>query len=182
MRLTSLSVVAFCVGMVGCTGLPDGIEPVSDFDADRYLGTWYEIARFDHSFEEGLTNVVAEYSYNDDGSIKVINRGYSPEEGEWQEADGKAWFVGSEDVGHLKVSFFGPFYSSYAVFGLDRENYQYSYVTGYNRDYLWFLSRTPTVSDEALDDFRSAAQAQGFDMDGLIMVDQDRHLSGSGKD
>lgn len=182
MRLASLPIVALSIIMAGCTGLPDGIEPVSGFNADRYLGTWYEIARFDHSFEEGLTNVIAEYRYNDDGSIEVINRGYSPEEGEWQEAEGKAWFVGDEDVGHLKVSFFGPFYSSYVVFELDQDDYQYAYVTGYDRDYLWFLSRTPTVSEQALEDFRSVAEAEGFDTDNLIIVEQDRNRSESESD
>lgn len=164
-----------CAVMVGCTGVPDGIEPVTGFDADRYLGTWYEIARLDHSFEEGLDNVTAEYRYNDDGSIRVINRGYSREDGKWQEAQGRARFVGDEDVGHLRVSFFGPFYASYVVFGLEREDYRYAWVTGYNRDYLWFLSRTPTVSDQAMEDFRQAARASGFDLDELIVVDQRRN-------
>lgn len=164
-----------CATLAGCTGVPDDIEPVTGFDADRYLGTWYEIARFDHSFEEGLDNVTAEYRYNDDGSIRVINRGYSAEEGEWQEAEGKAWFVDDKDVAHLKVSFFGPFYASYVVFGLDREDYQYAWVTGYNRDYLWFLSRTPTVSDQAMEDFRQGARANGFDLEELIVVDQQRN-------
>lgn len=169
--------IAGALGLVlaGCTGVPDDIEPVQGFDADRYLGTWYEIARYDHSFEEGLENVTAEYSLNDDGSIKVINRGYSTEEGEWQEAEGTAKFVEDEETAHLKVSFFGPFYASYVVFGLDRENYEYSYVTGYDRDYLWFLSRTPTVSDKAMEEFRDAARANGFDLDKLIMVDQSRN-------
>lgn len=174
MRLAAFPIIAIGATMLGCTGLPDNIEPVSGFDADRYLGTWYEIARFDHSFEEGLDNVTAEYRYNEDGSIRVINRGYSREEGEWQEAEGKAWFVGEENVAHLKVSFFGPFYSSYAVFGLDQA-YQHAYVTGYDRDYLWFLSRTPTVSDQAMDDFRESARANGFDLDKLIVVDQQRN-------
>lgn len=182
MRLAPLPIVALSIAITGCTGLPDGIEPVSGFNADRYLGTWYEIARLDHSFEEGLTNVIAEYRYNDDGSIEVINRGYSSEEGEWQEAEGKAWFVGDEDVGHLKVSFFGPFYSSYVVFELDQDDYQYAYVTGYDRDYLWFLSRTPTVSDQALDNFRSVAEAEGFDLDELIIVEQERNLPESESD
>lgn len=175
MRLASLSIAALGATLLGCTGLPDNIEPVSGFDADRYLGTWYEIARFDHSFEEGLDNVTAQYRYNDDGSIRVINRGYSSEEGEWKEAEGKAWFLGDEDVAHLKVSFFGPFYASYVVFGLDQADYQYAYVTGYNRDYLWFLSRTPTVSDEAMENFRDAARANGFALDELIVVDQQRN-------
>ena len=166
--------VAALIGMTGCTGLPEGIEPVSGFESDRYLGTWYEIARLDHSFERGLTNVRAEYSRNDDGSIEVINRGYNVEKGKWEEADGRAVFVEDESTGHLKVSFFGPFYASYVVFELDKEQYSYAFVTGYNRDYLWFLSRTPEVSEEAMEAFRRRAKAEGFDFEGLIMVDQSR--------
>lgn len=160
--------------LVACTGVPEGIEPVTGFDGERYLGTWYEIARLDHSFERGLSNVRAEYSRNEDGSIQVINRGYNREEGAWEVADGRAVFVEGENTGHLKVSFFGPFYASYVVFELDREAYSYAYVTGYNRDFLWFLSRTPTVSDQAIDAFRARASALGFDLSELIMVDQSR--------
>jgi len=168
------SLIAGFVALAGCTGLPEDIEPVTGFDGDRYLGTWYEIARLDHSFERGLTNVRAEYSRNDDGSIEVINRGYNAEEEQWEEADGRAVFVEDENTGHLKVSFFGPFYASYVVFELDKEEYSYAYVTGYDRDYLWFLSRTPEVSDEAMETFRERARAEGFDLEELIIVDQSR--------
>lgn len=162
------------LALAGCTGVPEGIEPVTGFNAERYLGTWYEIARLDHSFERGLSNVHVEYSRNDDGSIKVINRGYNTEEGKWEIADGRAVFVEDEDTGHLKVSFFGPFYASYVVFELDKKNYSYAFVTGYNRDYLWFLSRTPEVSEEAIEAFRQRARAEGFNLEDLIMVEQDR--------
>lgn len=162
------------VGLAGCTSLPEDIEPVTGFDSDRYLGTWYEIARLDHSFERGLTNVRAEYSRNDDGSIKVINLGYNAEDGKWEEADGRAVFVEDENMGHLKVSFFGPFYASYVVFELDKEEYSFAYVTGYNRDYLWFLSRTPEVSEKAMRTFKERAKAEGFDLEELIIVDQSR--------
>ena len=168
------SLIAGLIGLAGCTGLPEDIEPVTGFESDRYLGTWYEIARLDHSFERGLTNVRAEYSRNEDGSIKVINRGYNAEEGKWEEADGRAVFVEDEKTGHLKVSFFGPFYASYVVFELDKEGYSYAYVTGYNRDYLWFLSRTPEVSEEAIEAFRDRATAEGFDLNELILVGQEK--------
>ncbi|NMT64820.1 lipocalin family protein [Marinobacter orientalis] len=160
--------------LAGCTGVPDGIEPVSDLDVERYKGTWYEIARLDHSFEEGLSNVTADYSLQDDGSIRVINRGYSEEDGKWEEAEGRAVFVDDEANGHLKVSFFGPFYASYVVFRLDQD-YRFAYITGYDRDYVWFLSRTPTVDDETLAEFKKTAEARGFDLDELIIVDQSRN-------
>lgn len=170
MKLLSILVSALLL-LVGCTGVPDGIDPVSGFDQERYLGTWYEIARLDHSFEEGLSQVTAEYTLNDDGSIRVINRGYHQADGQWQEAEGRALFVDNHSIGHLKVSFFGPFYSSYVVFELD-EDYSRAYISGYNRNYLWLLSRTPQVSEEELEAFKSRATAAGFNLDELIIVDQ----------
>ena len=170
MKLSALLTTLLLL-LAGCTGLPKGIEPVTGFDQDRYLGTWYEIARLDHSFEEGLSQVTAEYTLNDDGSIKVINRGYNEENGEWEAAEGRAQFVGDTDVGHLKVSFFGPFYGSYVVFGLD-DDYTTAYLTSYNRDYLWLMSRTPEVSDEVLGAFKDRAEAEGFELGELIVVEQ----------
>ena len=170
---TGLAVIVLLFLMTGCTGVPKGIEPVTGFDQQRYLGTWYEIARLDHSFEEGLSQVTAEYSLNNDGSIKVINRGYNAEAGEWKEAEGRAVFVGDSDVGHLKVSFFGPFYASYVVFELD-DQYTTAYITGYDRDYLWLMSRTPEVSDEVLDAFKERAEAEGFELGELTVVEQSR--------
>ena len=170
---TGLAVIALLFLMTGCTGVPKGIEPVTGFDQQRYLGTWYEIARLDHSFEEGLSQVTAEYSLNNDGSIKVVNRDYNAEAGEWKEAEGRAVFVGDSNVGHLKVSFFGPFYASYVVFELD-DQYTTAYITGYDRDYLWLMSRTPEVSDEVLDAFKARAEAEGFELGELIVVEQSR--------
>lgn len=169
--MKSLTIAIAALLLVGCTGVPKGIEPVTGFDQERYLGTWYEIARLDHSFEEGLNRVTAEYVPNDDGSIKVINRGYNQAKGEWEEAKGRAVFVDDNDIAHLKVSFFGPFYSSYVVFELD-EDYAKAYITGYNRDYLWFLSRTPQVSEAELEAFKTRAAAEGFALEELIVVEQ----------
>lgn len=177
MRLLSVTIAAL-LALVGCTGVPKGIEPVTGFDQQRYLGTWYEIARLDHSFEEGLSNVTAEYSLNEDGSIKVINRGYNKAKGEWKEAEGRALFVEDNNTAHLKVSFFGPFYSSYVVFELD-DDYSQAFITGYNRDYLWFLSRTPQVSEAELDAFRRRAAAEGFDLNELIVVEHEEAPAGS---
>ena len=173
MTLRNLFVFFVSAFVVACTGVPDNVQPVSELDLERYKGTWYEIARLDHSFEEGLTDVTASYSINDDGSVRVINRGYSAEEGGWQEAEGHAVQVEGAPEGHLKVSFFGPFYASYVVFRLD-EDYQTAYVTGYNKDYLWLLSRTPTISEERLDRFRNLVKEKGYPTDELILVDQSR--------
>ena len=108
----------------------------------------------------------------EDGGINVINRGFSPENKKWKEAIGKAYFVNSTDEGYLKVSFFGPFYGSYVVFDLDKENYQYAFVSGPDLSYLWLLSRTPVVSDEVLSDFVAKAESLGYETTDLIMVNQ----------
>ena len=161
-----------CLLLAGCTSLPDGVQPVGGFEVDRYLGTWYEIARLDHSFERGLTRVTAEYARREDGGVDVLNRGYDAARGVWDEARGKAYFVRDSDEGYLKVSFFGPFYGAYVVFGLDREEYAYSYVSGPNRKYLWLLARTPTVEPAVIERFVETARGLGYPTDDLIFVDQ----------
>ncbi|UXD88893.1 lipocalin family protein [Thalassolituus hydrocarboniclasticus] len=154
----------------GCLGMPKSVEPVSGFELKNYLGKWYEVARLDHPFERGLSRVTAEYTARDGGGITVINRGYSEEKNEWKEADGKAYFVNSPTEGYLKVSFFGPFYGSYVVFELDRENYSYAFVSGPDTDYLWLLSRTPSVDPEIMDKFVRMSEARGFDTSRLVNV------------
>tara|TARA_B110000008_G_scaffold46541_1_gene44733 strand:+ start:6177 stop:6707 length:531 start_codon:yes stop_codon:yes gene_type:complete len=163
--LTSLS-------LFGCIGSPEGVYPVTGFQLSAYLGKWYEIARLDHSFERGMSSVTATYSMRDDGGVEVLNKGFKDDAQEWSEAEGKAYFVESSDIGHLKVSFFGPFYGSYIVFELDAVDYQYAFISGMNADYLWLLARTPTVSDELAEHFIQSASALGFDTEQLIFVDQ----------
>lgn len=157
-----------------CTNLPEGITPVSDFEINKYLGKWYEIARLDHSFERGLDKVSAVYSLREDGGIKVVNKGYSNREKDWSEAEGKAYLVKSKDEGLLRVSFFGPFYGSYIIFELDKENYQYSFVAGNSRSYLWLLSRTPMVSQDIINKFVIRSKELGFEIEKLIYVNQSR--------
>jgi len=170
MRLYLLGLLSFILS--SCLGMPEGVHPVKEFDLNKYLGRWYEIARLDHSFERGLHGVTAEYSLRDDGGVRVINKGFSVEEHKWKEAEGKAYFVRGKDEGYLKVSFFGPFYGSYIVFELDKENYQYAFVSSNNTSYLWLLARSPNVSKEIMDRFVKKSKALGFDTDGLIFVEQ----------
>lgn len=157
--------------LFGCTSKPEGVEPIQNFELKPYLGKWFEIARLDHSFERGLSNVTAEYELREDGGVTVINRGYSQEEQSWKQAEGKAYFVDEPSTGHLKVSFFGPFYSSYIIFELG-EDYDYAFISGYNRDYLWLLSRQPLVDSATLERFKQVARDKGFAVDELILVDQ----------
>lgn len=169
-----LTVLITSLFLVGCTSnsIPQGVTPVTNFDATRYTGTWYEIARLDHSFERGLSKVTAEYTLNPDNTLTVINKGYSESKQKWQQATGKARFVGDTSTAHLKVSFFGPFYGGYIVFELDKTNYQYALVSGPDHSYLWLLSRTPTISEPLKQQLIDKAQAAGFDTQKLIMVQQ----------
>jgi apolipoprotein D and lipocalin family protein len=158
--------------LAGCAQIPDGIEPVGGFDAERYLGKWYEVARLDHSFERGMDNVTATYTARDDGGIDVLNRGYVRAKGEWEEARGRAKFVGARDRGSLKVSFFGPFYGGYNVIDLDPD-YQLSLVAGPSRKYLWILARQPDPPRVAVDRVVERAAELGFDTSALIWVRHD---------
>ena len=165
--------LAICALMLcGCLGMPKSVQPVTGFELNRYLGKWYEIARLDHSFERGLTQVAAEYRLRDDGGVQVLNRGFSASANKWKEAEGKAYFVNGASEAYLRVSFFGPFYGSYVVFELDRENYQYAFVSGPSTKYLWLLARTPSVGPEVIEKFVQMSKARGFDTDGLIFLQQ----------
>ena len=163
--------IALALLLAGCVDKPDNIEPVKPFEAQRYLGKWYEIARLDHSFERGLSQVTADYSMRDDGDIKVVNRGYDAAKKEWKESEGKAKFVGAKDEGYLKVSFFGPFYGSYIVFDL-APDYSHSLVSGPDKSYLWILSRTPQMDASTQKRLVDKAQALGYDTSKLIYVKQ----------
>jgi len=157
----------------GCMTIPESRQPVTNFDLDQYLGKWYEIARLDHPFERGLEQVTAEYSLNFDGSVKVLNRGFSVKKNEWSQAEGRAKYAKDKETGYLKVSFFGPFYASYIIFELDKENYEYAYISGKKTNYLWFLSRNPIVSEKEKQKFIKRAKAAGFNTDELIFVKHD---------
>lgn len=159
------------LGLSACTGIPEGTQPVDGFDAERYLGRWYEIARFDHSFEDGLDCVTADYARRDDGGIRVINRGVDLEAGEVDVAEGKAYPTGKEGQGRLKVSFFGPFYAGYNVLAL-ADDYAWALVAGPDRDYLWILSRTPELAPDTYRELVDRAATLDFPVDALIAVEQ----------
>ncbi len=165
------SLFALLLLLAGCAGKPEGITPVSGFELNRYLGTWYEIARLDHSFERGLERVSAHYSLREDGGVRVINRGFNSERGEWKQAEGKAYFVEGPEVAHLRVSFFGPFYGAYVVFELD-DDYQYALVSGPSRDYFWLLARQPELDPALKQRLIARAREAGFETDRLIFVAQ----------
>ena len=155
-----------------CSTIPDGAKAVKPFDKEKYLGKWYEIARFDFKFERNLNNTTANYSINEDGSIKVVNRGYNYEKKQWKEAIGIAKFIGKPDVAMLKVSFFRPFYSGYNVIALDSE-YKYALVAGKNSSYLWILARETTIPETVKQNYLKIAENLGFKTSSLIWVEHD---------
>ena len=158
--------------LAGCTAVPQGITPVKDFDLDRYLGTWYEIARLDHRFERGLSRVSATYSKRSDGGVDVLNRGFNNQTAQWKEARGRAYFIDEPDVARLKVTFFWPFYGGYNVIELDREDYSYALVCGPNKKYLWILARTRKLDAKIMEVLIAKAQKLGFNTSELILVEQ----------
>jgi len=153
--------VGVIVLLAGCTKVPTGLKPVQNFELNRYLGTWHEIARLDHSFERGLKNVTAEYSIREDGGVKVINTGTNRQTNELKQAEGKAYFLGSDKVASLKVSFFGPIYGGYHVVKLDLD-YQMALVIGPSKDYAWILSRSTQPGLSRCESYYQAAEQLGI--------------------
>lgn len=144
-----------------CATAPEGAVVIVPFNLEKYLGTWYEIARMDFRFERDLNNVTATYSLNKDGTVKVNNQGYNYLTKEWKQAIGKAKLAGKPDEAKLKVSFFGPFYSPYNVIELDEE-YKYALVVGKNLKYIWILSREKTIPEEIKQKYLQKAEKLGF--------------------
>lgn len=170
----SLAATLFLLCLAGCsTSPPTGIRPVTPFDVNRYTGTWFEIARLDHVFERGLTDVNATYRAQPDGSLTVINRGFDPDNGTWKQAIGKALFTGDNHTGSLKVSFFGPFYGGYHVVGLD-QNYRWALVVGPDRDNFWILARDRRLPDDLKSELLQKARSLGIETGKLIWVSQNR--------
>jgi apolipoprotein D and lipocalin family protein len=154
--------------IAGCTGIPNGVTAIKDFELKKYLGTWHEIARLDHRFERGLEKISATYSLRNDGGIDVVNQGRDEVSGEWNKVEGKAYFIDRQNVGRLKVSFFGPFYGGYNIIALDKQNYSYAMIAGPDKDYLWILSRTPQLPSTTLNALIEQAKTQGFATNKLI--------------
>jgi apolipoprotein D and lipocalin family protein len=170
--LAVLGVFAIAV-LHSCKTIPKGAVAVTPFDSKKYLGRWYEIARMDFRFEKNLKNTTADYSFNANGRIKVVNRGYNYKTSKWKQSNGKAKFVGDENEAKLKVSFFGPFYAGYNVIALDVD-YRYALVAGKNLDYLWLLSRQKEMPENIKKDYLQKAAAIGYDTSKLVWVEQDK--------
>ena len=167
------SMIAGLMLFISCSSIPEGAKAVENFNKKEYLGKWYEIARLDVSFEKNLNNTSAEYSLNEDGTIRVVNRGYNTKKKKWTKAVGKAKFVEDENIGRLKVSFFGPFYGGYNVVALD-PNYKYALVAGSSLKYLWLISRETSVPNKVKSDYLQIAEEIGYNTANLIWIEHDK--------
>lgn len=169
----SLFSLAFLASCATSAYADDPLKTVDELELGRYLGGWYEIARYQHGFEKNLVGAKAEYSLRDDGRIQVVNSGFKNTlDGRYTSVKAVAWRPDETVAGALKVKFFNLFTSDYLVFGLDQENYQWALVGDNNRKYLWFLSRTPEVSPELLEEMKMMATEQGYDLTKVFMVPQ----------
>lgn len=156
-----------------CASIPKKAKAVQNFDANKYLGNWYEIARFDYRFEKNMDNVTAQYSLKNNGKIKVFNSGHDYKKEIWKSSTGEAKFRINKTVGALKVSFFKPFYAGYNVIAID-EDYRYALVAGRNLKYLWLLSREKTIPEAVKQRYLKLAEEIGYDTTELIWVKQDK--------
>ncbi len=150
-----------------CKTMPKQMSPVSGFDPNRFLGEWYEIARYDFMFEKNMSKVRAAYFMNGNGTIKIVNSGYDFVAQKYKTKTGTAKFVGPQSEGRLKVTFFWPFYSGYNVVALD-QNYQYALIAGDNLNLMWILSRTPTIPDDIKNNYLDIARQMGYNTSKLI--------------
>lgn len=140
---------------------------VKTLELDRYLGKWYELARFDHRFERDMKQCTATYTLKDNGTITVMNQGMK--HGKWKVSEGKAKVT--DHLGVLRVSFFGPFYSDYRILML-APDYSYALIGGSSDDYLWILSRTPQLKEETRNQIILEAKRRGYKTEELIWVEQ----------
>jgi apolipoprotein D and lipocalin family protein len=168
---------AICITMLvvlsSCVTLPNVVTVIGAFEKEKYLGKWFEIARYDFAFEKNLNNTTAEYSIRKDGKISVTNRGFNYITKKWSEAKGKARFKGTDTKGELEVSFFGPFYGDYNIIALDKD-YQYALVAGSSLKYLWILSREKAIPSEVKEQYLSIANSLGYETSKLIWVEHDK--------
>ena len=162
------------IALSGCSTTSD-LKVVEDFDLKRYMGTWYEVARFNHRFEQGLSSVSATYSLNGNETVKVVNRGYNIDKQSWETIEGIAKPKENNGLGWLKVSFFRPFWASYKVLYIDDE-YTKVLIGGPTYDYLWILVRDPALPEDQWTDLIDKARALGYDTDRLIHVNQAKNI------
>ncbi|MBC8988073.1 lipocalin family protein [Pedobacter sp. N36a] len=171
--ISTIHTIALILILSSCASIPKKAKPIADFELKRYLGNWYEIARFDFRFEKDLDNTMAQYNLDKNGNVKVLNSGYNYKTKVWKSANGIAKFRSDKNIAALKVSFFGPFYAGYNVLAIDN-NYQYALVAGKNLNYLWILSRKKSIPEDVKTNYVKMAGEIGYDTSRLIWVKHDQ--------
>jgi lipocalin len=174
MKTNTLIFLSLSLMIFGCRSNHQDIDTttVSELNVERYMGTWHEIARFQHSFEKDLVGVTATYSLRDDGKIDVVNAGFKHTlDGEYKEAKGKAKIPNPDEPGKLKVAFFLFFYAAYNIMELD-DDYQHVLIGSSSPDYLWILSRTPQLDEATYQQLVDEAKDRGYDTSKLYRVPQ----------
>jgi apolipoprotein D and lipocalin family protein len=152
-------------------GMPE-LKTVEHVDVNRYMGTWFEIAKFPQRFQKGLVGVTATYTLLPNGKVRVINSGYKEDfNGKLRTAKGKAWVVDTVTNAKLKVSFFWPFTGDYWILELGKD-YEYAVIGEESRNYLWILSRTPQMDKAVYDELLKRLQDKGFDISKLETTPQ----------
>jgi len=155
--------------LTSCVKVPDWVSPVKNFQAKRFMGTWYEVARLENGFELGMNTVSAHYSMTAQGEVSIRHEGYLVRRQEWRNAEATAAFMEGQDVGLLKVAYMWPFYAPYVIFKVDPE-YEWAFVCGKDKEFLWLLSRYEWVEDDVMEDFLETSERLGFDVTELVEV------------
>ncbi len=167
MLRTIFSTLFFSLFYSCCSAQSIDVSPFRDFDLSRYLGVWHEVARFDSRFERDLVNVTAHYMLRDDGTIKVVNRGYNTRKERWGSVEGKAHTT--DDPGRLRVSFFPLVFSDYNILMVG-EDYSWALVGSSTPEYLWILSRSPEIEPSTLEHIMNLAEGRGYDLSKLMIL------------
>ncbi len=153
-------------------------QTIKQYNLQQYTGTWYEIARFNHSMEKDLTHVTATYSLKSDGTISVTNKGYlNNKNGKEKSVTGYATMPDTSNMGYLKVYFSKWFGAPYLILDLDTVNYQYALIGSTFNQFLWILSRTPNMPKQHYQQCIQTAKNLGYDTNKLLMV---AHNAGTG--
>jgi apolipoprotein D and lipocalin family protein len=148
--------IAVSLLLCGCLGAPRGVDPITNFDAGRYMGDWFAVMRIENSFERGLSNVSATYSIRPDGYVGVVNRGFDRAKCRWRSIEGRASFQGAPNIASL---------------ALDHEHYRWAMVAGPTRGYLWILAREARLDQVRIDTLMEKARELKFPIEELVSVD-----------
>jgi apolipoprotein D and lipocalin family protein len=169
MKVKSTLYILYLLFLLSCSGGEKPLDVVNNLDVEKYMGTWYEIARLPNSFEDGLSHITATYTLRKDGKISVQNKGVKTN-GKISEVKGVAYIPNKAESAKLEVSFFRPFYGKYWILALDSISYQYALVGHPNRSYLWILSRQPKLPETTLEMLIKTGNKKGFDTQKMVFV------------